>query len=170
VRTLLLVLIVAACKGSEHKAPPSPPRVSTFEPLPAAAIAVLDPVDAKSEFPKEQPAIAMWAGGGEPPKTTMSVRVWKDGSVRFRCGRRATLPPERVAAMLATFESKGWMPTEANTKMGQKDPEPHCMVTAVQLARDGLTKRHDTGCSGTSPEVLDAVQFVLTVVGPDPCT
>lgn len=169
------MIVLAACKGSEKKQappPPAPPRVSTFPALPPAPTATLDPPEVKAEFPQEQPAIAMWSGGGEMPKTTMSVRVWADGTVRFRCGRRGKIPAERVAAMLSTFDQQGWMPAPVPAgegKMADKAPDPNCQTTSVQLGRDGNVKRHNSACGTISESLTDAVEFVRAVVGPDPC-
>ena len=165
VRTLLVVLIVLGCKGSERK--PPPPRVSTLPALPAAPTATIDPPDAKAGFPREQPAIVLWQGGGEPPRTILGVRVWADGTVRFRCNRRGTLPAARVTAMLETFDRAGWLPAAGSAAPPEADTT--CITTSVQVARDGKVTRRNSACGETTNDIADAVAFVQTVVGRDPC-
>jgi hypothetical protein len=163
VRMLLATaLLLTSCKG---KQPEAVPHVSPFSPLPAGAAPVVDTAE-RAVFPREAPMIVVWRGGGEPPKTEFGVRVWKDGSVRYTCGRRATLPPDRVAAMVAAFTKAGWSPAAA------KDPvtaDPACTTTSVQLTIDGATERRNSGCGPAPYEIQDAVDFVQSVVGPGPC-
>ncbi len=165
VRTLLLVMIAIGCKGAERKA--VPPRVSTLPPLAAAPTATLAPAGAPAEFPKEQPAIVVWQGGGEPPQTILGIRVWPDGTVRFRCNRRGSLSRERVAAMLDTFERAGWLPATAAAPPAPTDST--CITTSVQVARDTRSTRRNSACGTIPDDIGDAVAFVQAVVGPDPC-
>lgn len=164
-RTLLVLMIAFGCKSSERKAVP-PPRVSTLPPLPAAATATIDPTTA-TEFPKEQPAIVVWQGGGEPPQTNLGIRVWLDGTVRFRCNRRGSLPRERVAAMLDTLDRAGWLPATPATP--PTAPSSTCITTSVQVSRADRSTRRNSACSTIPDDISDAVQFVQAVVGPDPC-
>jgi hypothetical protein len=163
VRMLLATaLLLTSCKDKQP--PKAAPHVSSFSPLPAGAAPVADPAAAPA-FPQEPPLVVLWRGGGEPPKTELAVRVWKDGSVRYTCGRRAMLAPDRVVAMVAALTSAGWNPAAA------KEPaaaDPGCTSTSVQLSIDGATERRNSGCGPVPYEIQDAVDFVQSVVGPGP--
>lgn len=164
-RTLLILMLAIGCKSSERKAVP-PPRVSTLPPLPAAPTATIDPA-AEPELPKDQPAIVVWQGGGEPPQTNLGIRVWLDGTVRFRCNRRGSLPRERVVAMLDRFDRAGWLP--ATPAPPPAATESTCITTSIQVTRDGRSTRRNSACSSIPDDIGDAVGFVQAVVGPDPC-
>lgn len=166
VRTLLLLVIAVGCKGSEHKA--ASPHVSSLPPLPAGATAAVDPLGTPAVFPKEAPAIVLWQGGGDPPRTILGARVWADGTIRFRCNRRGTLPRDRVVAMLDTFERAGWLPA-AGTPPALTEPDPGCITTSVQVTRDTRSVRRNSSCGEASDAISDAVAFIQAVVGPDPC-
>jgi hypothetical protein len=163
VRTLLLtVLVLAGCKDKQPTK--VEPHVSAFPTLPGAA-PVVDPAD-KPAFPQEPPVVVVWRGGGESPKTELGVRVWRDGTVRYTCGRRATVATDRVAAMLAAFTAAGWNPAAAKEPVAA---DPACTTTSVQLQLDGKTERRNSGCGTVPYEIQDAVDFVQSVVGPGPC-
>ena len=162
---ILVIALLLACKGDER--PPPAPRTSTLPALPAGPAATIDPAD-KPVFPAERPAIVVWQGGGEPPRTLVSMRIWTDGSVRFGCNRRGTLPPERVAAMLDTFERAGWLP--ASGSVGPDAPaDSRCITTSVQIMRGDRSVRRDVSCEARDDSITDALAFVQSVVGPDPC-
>ena len=163
---ILLVVSTASCKKSENAGPPPEPHVSKFEPLPAGPAATVDPSQAASPFPTEPPALVAWRGGGETPRTEISLRIWADGTVRFTCGKRGTLPPERVAAMLETFNRLGWT-TGAPPPPVEQDPA--CITSSVQIVRGGQTYRRNSPCSATISDEADAIAFVRSVVGVDPC-
>jgi hypothetical protein len=164
VRMLLATaLLLTSCKDKQR--PEAVPHVSPFAALPAAAAPIADPAE-PAVFPREAPVIVVWRGGGEPPKTELGVRVWKDGSVRYTCGRRATLPPDRVAAMVAAFTTAGWSPAAAAEPVAA---DPACIMTSVQLTVDGATERRNSGCGPVPYAIQDAVDFVQSVVGPGPC-
>jgi hypothetical protein len=167
VRTLLVLMLAIGCKGSERKA--VPPRVSTLPPLAAAPTATIDPPNTPAEFPKEPPAIVLWQGGGEPPRTILSIRVWPDGTVRFPCNRRGMLPRERVTAMVDTFDRAGWLPPAGTPLAAPSNTDTACITTSVQLERDGRTVRRNSSCGMPSDAVDDALGFIQAVVGPDPC-
>jgi hypothetical protein len=157
-------LFAASCKKS-GKAKPAEPHVSAFTPLPAGAAPVVDPAE-RPAFPHEPPVIVVWRGGGEPPKTELGLRVWKDGSVRYTCGRGAKLPAGRVGAMVAAFTAAGWNPAAAKEPVAA---DPVCTSTSVQLTLDGATERRNSSCGSVPYEIQDAVDFVQSVVGPPPC-
>lgn len=167
VRTLLLLIIAVGCKGTEHKA--AAPHVSSLPPLAAGATATIDPQGMPAEFPKEAPAIVLWQGGGDPPRTIVGVRMWADGTIRFRCSRRGTLPRERVVAMLDTFERAGWLPAAGAAPSPLTEPDPGCITTSVQVTRDGRSVRRNSSCGESSDAISDAAAFIQAVVGPDPC-
>jgi hypothetical protein len=164
-QVLLAVLLTASCKRS-GKAKPVEPHVSAFAPLPAAGSPVADPPESPPAFPPGPPTIVVWRGGGEPPKTELSIRVWNDGRVRYTCGKGATLPPERVTEMVAAFEKAGWNPATAKEN---PPPDSQCVSTSVQLGIGLAAERRDSGCGPVPYEVQDAVDFVQSVVGPAPC-
>jgi hypothetical protein len=122
-----------------------------------------------AELPQEPPAIVLWQGGGEPPRTILGVRVWQDGTVRFRCNLRGKLPPERVTAMVDTFDRAGWLPAAGTPPVVPSPADPACITTSVQITRDGRSVRRDRSCGMTSDAIEDALAFIQTVVGPDPC-
>ena len=167
VRTLLVLMLAIGCKGSERKA--VEPRVSTLPPLPTAPTATIDPPNTPPEFPKEAPAIVLWQGGGEPPRTILSVRVWPDGTVRFPCNRRGMLPRARVTAMVDTFDRAGWLPPAGTPPPAANTADPACITTSVQVERDGRITRRNSSCGMPSDAVDDALGFIQAVVGPDPC-
>jgi len=166
VRTLLAILLVLGCKGGEKKK--LPPRVSSLPPLPGAPYAAVDPATAP-EFPKDAAAIVLWQGGGEPPRTILSVRIWIDGTVRFRCNKRGTIPAERVSAMLDTFENANWLPPGSKIEARANETEPACITTSVQITRGDRATRRDSSCGESNPSIDDAIAFIHGVVGPDPC-
>lgn len=161
---LATALLLTSCK--DKQSPKVVPHVSAFAPLPAAAAPVADPPESPPAFPPGPPAIVVWRGGGEPPKTELSIRVWNDGRVRYTCGKGATLPPERVTAMVAAFEKAGWNPATARE---HPPPDSQCVSTSVQLGIGLAAERRDSGCGPVPYELQDAVDFVQSVVGPPPC-
>jgi hypothetical protein len=167
VRTLLAIVMVLGCSRSEKK--PPPPHVSSLPPLPAAPYAAVDPPTAQPTFPRDAPAIVLWQGGGQPPRTILSVRIWADGTVRYRCNRRGVLPAERVSAMLDTFENASWLPPGSKIEQRANEVEPNCITTSVQLTRGDRATRRDSSCGEPNPSLDDAVTFIQAVVGPDPC-
>src|SRR5688572_6723230 len=115
---LMMSLVLASCKADKREAArESPPPAVPVQvekrllALPAAPTAAIDPIDATdagvrrdSMFPAEPPAIVVWRGtSADTPTTELSLRIWTDGSVRFKCGRRGVLPRERVAALVDAF-------------------------------------------------------------------
>jgi hypothetical protein len=163
---LVAMLAIPACKKSE-RAKPAGPHVSPFKVL-AATPAVLDAPGDKPAFPQEPPVIVIWRGsGGDTPSTELSLRIWKSGRVRYTCGRGGMLPPEHVAAIADGFAQAGWKPTAAEAP--RSDPQPACTTTSVQLVRDGLVERRDSGCDRVRADIQDAVEFVLAALGPQPC-
>lgn len=163
---LATALLLTSCKDKQSAK--AVPHVSAFAPLPAGPSPVLDAPGTKSEFPHEPPVVVIWRGGGEPPKTELGVRVWKNGRVRYTCGEGATLPPDRVAAMVAAFTQAGWNP--ATAPKDRAAPDSACVSTSVQLSSDGAAiERRDSGCGLVPYEIQDAVDFVQSVVGPAPC-
>lgn len=164
---LIAMLAPAACKKSE-RAKPAEPHVSSFKALAPAAPATLDAPGEKAVFPQEAPVIVVWRGsGGDTPSTELSLRLWKSGRVRYTCGRGGTLPPERIAAIADGFVQAGWKPAAANAP--RTDPQPPCKTTSIQLVRDGLVERRDSGCDSVRADIQDAVDFVLAALGPRPC-
>lgn len=163
---LLAILLTASCKKS-GKAKPVEPHVSAFTPLPAGPSPVVDAADTQPEFPREPPVVVVWRGGGQPPRTELAVRVWKNGRVRYTCGRGASIPPDRVAAIIASFTAAGWNP--ATAKAAEVALDPACVSTSVQLSSEaGQNDRRDSGCGPVPYEIQDAVDFVRSVVGA-PC-
>lgn len=164
---LIAMLATAACKKSE-RAKPAEPHASPFTPLAAAAPPALDGADEKPAFPQEAPVVVIWRGsGGDTPSTELSLRIWKGGRVRYTCGRGGTLPPERVAAISDGFVQAGWKPAAPDAP--RADPQPPCKTTSVQLMRDGMVERRDSGCDRVRDDIQDAVDFVLAALGPRPC-
>lgn len=176
---LLAILLTASCKKS-GKAKPVEPHVSAFAPLPAGPAPVLDDAATQPVFPREPPVVVIWRGGGDPPRTELGIRVWKNGRVRYTCGRGAMVAPERVAAMVDAFTRAGWNP--ATAKAAQVAPDPACISTSVQLSvatgpndqpndqqHAQRIDRRDSGCGPVPHEIQDAVEFVQSVVGPAPC-
>lgn len=166
-RTLLAIVLMLGCKSGEKKK--LPPRVSSLPPLPGSPYAAVDPPNTPAEFPKGAPAIVLWQGGGEPPRTLMSLRIWTDGTVRYRCNRRGVLPAERVSAMLDTFENANWLPPGSKIEARANETEPNCITTSVQLTRGDRGTRRDSSCGESNPSIDDAIAFIHAVVGPDPC-
>lgn len=160
------LLVTAGCKSSEKAGPPPAPHVSKFAPLPAGPAATLDPSPEQAAFPAGPPVIVAWRGGGEKPRTEISLRIWADGTVRFTCGKRGALPPERVAAMLETFHALGWTAGRPATPVEQ---DPACIISSVQIVRDGTTYRRNSTCGAAVSDEADAIAFVRATVGADPC-
>jgi len=167
VRALIAILLLTAgCKKSENAAPPAAPHVSKFEPLPAGPAASVDPSQDVPAFPTEAPVIVAWRGGGETPRTELSLRIWADGTVRFTCGKRGALPPERVSAMLDTFDKLGWT---SGAPVPPVESDPACIISSVQILRGGTSYRRNSACGATISDEADAAEFVRSVVAIDPC-
>jgi hypothetical protein len=151
--------------SSSNAATQQLPPVSKFAPLPPGPTATIDPAQAP-EFPTAQPVIALWRGGGEPPRTEVSVRIWQDGTIRFTCGRRGTLPVERVAAIVDAFAKLGWTTAQPTPPT---PPDPTCITSSVQISHGGATHRRNSPCGATVSDEAEAIAFVRSVLGPDPC-
>lgn len=163
---IAILLLTAGCRKSENAGPPPAPHVSKFEPLPAGPLATVDPSRDTRTFPQEPPVIVVWRGGGETPRTELSLRIWADGTVRFTCGMRGALPRERVLAMLDTFAKLGWT---SGSPVPPAEPDPACITSSVQVVRDGTAYRRNSACGATIGDEADAIAFVRSVVGVDPC-
>ncbi len=164
---LIALLATSACKKS-GRAKPVEPHVSPFKALAPAPAATLDAPGEKSVFPQEAPVVVIWRGtGGDTPATELSLRIWKSGRVRYTCGRGGRLSPERVAEIADGFAQAGWKPAAAEAP--RAEPQPACMTTTVQLAREGLVERRDSGCDRVRDDIQDAVDFVLAAIGSQPC-
>ncbi len=175
---LVTALAVTGCKGDTRKhgsAPAPSPRAPIFPALPPAATATLEPpavADGGVRSPAvaaEPPSIVVWRGSNaDTPTTEISLRVWPDGTVRFKCGRRGVLPRERVSALVSAFATAGWNTAATSDAEPGSGPQA-CVTTTVQVTHGGITHRRKTLCNARSPDIEEAVALVESVVGPDPC-
>jgi hypothetical protein len=188
---LITALTLPSCKGDKRESAPAPQTlpspVSSVRPLPAlppAPTAAIEPDQGSgsssgsavppdagarrnSTFPAEAPAIVVFRGSdADIPTTEMSLRIWSDGTVRFKCGRRGSLPRERVTSLVGAFVAAGWNTPQRNDS---DTAERSCVTTTVQVTQAGVTHREISGCDGASTAIDGAVQLVQSVVGPDPC-
>lgn len=163
---------VAAALGPNPCDIAPPPR----PPLPKAPPAALVPESAPAApFPKEAPAIAFkYVPGGMSGPIDHGLDVWLDGTVRFAgytcmAPHRATLPPDRVAALLAALDQRAML--DAGITMDSMTACCDCDKSSLEL-RFGVKHARliNPGCYHSATHgFADALALVTEVVGANPC-
>lgn len=159
---------VAAALGPNPCDIVTPPRT----PLPEARPAASAPA---APFPTEPPTIAFsYVGGGMSGPSEESLDVWLDGTVRlagYNCNasRRATLPRERVAALLAALDQRAML--DAGVRMDDMTACCDCSKASLELRLGAKHARLiKPGCGNSATNgFTEAHALVKQVVGANPC-
>ena len=144
----------------------------TRAPLPDAPPAVPAPA---APFPADPAAIAFrHFGGGMSGPSEESIDVWLDGTVRFagyncKTPRRATLPRERVATLLAALDQRAML--DAGVTMDSVTACCDCGDSSLELRLGAKHARLiKPGCDYPATHgFTDAHALVTAVVGANPC-
>lgn len=163
---------VAAALGPNPCDIAPPPRPPLPKAPPAALVSESAPA---APFPKEAPAIAFkYVAGGMSGPIDHGLEVWLDGTVRFagytcKAPRRATLPPDRVAALLAALDQRATL--DAGITMDSMTACCDCSKSSLEL-RFGVKHARliKPGCDNSATHgFADALALVTEVVGANPC-
>ncbi len=168
---VLIAAFAVACSSDSTKKSSGEAEAGHVTLEPAAAPARPDP--------SEPPVITYSRGGGANGRQLGAIRVWSDGTVRFAgpdCpnGRRGSISPARVTAVLDQLEAAGLLVVEDLElhKMGKKrDACCDCVSTGVAATR-GVKTMHlvDQGCGTTADKGLDeALKIINRTFRPNPC-